>query len=241
LSDPVLIPSAVRHLFAEKIHDLPCCLTIDPPPPELRCSEPPSLAKGHVTYGVFNRAKKFSDSAVAIWARILRSDVRARLLIKDKDVDDQSVQLALREKFASHGVSADRIDILGSTPWVEHLAAYANVDLCLDPFPQNGGVSTWEALHMGVPVVARLGDGLPGRISGAILTSIGMSEWVAGSDDEYAEIALKNASRPDRLRTIRHELPGRIATSASGNPAAYTRAVEQAYRTMWEDYCGRAT
>jgi predicted O-linked N-acetylglucosamine transferase (SPINDLY family) len=240
-SDPILIPAAVRHLFAEGIFDLPCCLTIEPPPPELRCSEPPVLSKGHVTYGVFNRAKKISDGAIEIWARILDSDTRARLLIKDKEVDDQSVQLMLRDKFGRRGVPADRIDFLGSTPWVEHLAAYANVDLCLDPFPQNGGISTWEALHMGVPVVARLGDGLPARISGAILSSIGMGEWVAATDDGYAEIALKYASMPDRLRTIRHELPARIAKSASSNPAAYTRAVEQAYRTMWEDYCSRAT
>jgi predicted O-linked N-acetylglucosamine transferase (SPINDLY family) len=240
-SDPVAIPSAVRHLFAERIYDLPCLVIIEPPLSEMRCTEPPVLSKGHITYGVFNRIDKISDDAVRVWARILQSDVAARLLIKHHAVDDSSIRSTLRERFARHGLSADRIDLLGSTSREQHLAAYGQVDVCLDPFPQTGGVSTWEALHMGVPVVAKLGGGVSNRLSGAILSAIGMTEWVAADDDEYAGIALNHASVPDRLRTIRHELPARIAVSSEWGPAAYTRAVEEAYRAMWKEYCDRAT
>jgi len=77
------------------------------------------------------------------------------------------------------------------------------------------------------------------RLSAAILSSIGMTDWVASDDDEYVEIASRCASMPDRLRTIRHELPARIAMSSGCDPAGYTRAVEDAYRAMWGDYCGR--
>jgi len=238
-SDPVAIPSAVRHLFAERIYDLPCLIIIDPPPPDLRCVEPPVLSKGHVTYGVFNRINKISDDAVGTWARILRSDIAARLLIKHNALDDPSIRMALKSRFAGHGISEDRIDMLGATPRAEHVAAYGQVDVCLDTFPHSGGVSTWEALHVGVPVVAKLGNGVSSRLSGAILSAIGMTEWVAADDDEYAAIALKFASMPDRLRTIRRELPERIATTSGCDPAAYTRAVEQAYRTMWDEYCKR--
>jgi hypothetical protein len=48
------------------------------------------------------------------------------------------------------------------------------------------------------------------------------------------DVALR--STPDRLRKIRHELPDLIDRRCS--PAAYTRAVEAAYRTMWEKCCG---
>jgi predicted O-linked N-acetylglucosamine transferase (SPINDLY family) len=61
-----------------------------------------------------------------------------------------------------------------------------------------------------------------------------MTDWVAADDDEYVAIALR--STPDRLRTIRNELPGLIERRCS--PAEYTRAVEEAYRTMWQIYCG---
>src|SRR5262249_14536116 len=141
------------------------------------------------------------------------------------------------ERFAARGVSPDRIDFLGYTPREQHLAAFAKVDICLDPFPQNGGVSTWEALHMGVPVVAQLGHVPVSRLSGAILTSIGLSDWVAQNAGQYAAIAVERALMPDDLRQLRHALPATIADSASGNGARYTRAVEEAYRAMWREYC----
>jgi hypothetical protein len=62
-----------------------------------------------------------------------------------------------------------------------------------------------------------------------------MSAWIAADDDQYVDIALR--STPDRLRTIRIELPDFIG--AQCGPAPYTGAVEKAYRAMWEKYCVR--
>jgi predicted O-linked N-acetylglucosamine transferase (SPINDLY family) len=236
-SDPVTMPPSVRHLFAERLYDLPCIITTEPPPPGLRPADPPILAKGYVTFGVFNRMSKVSDDAVAVWAGILDRVPRSRLLMKDGALNEDSLRAVLTERFARHGVAPDRIDFLGYTPREQHLAAFGNVDICLDPFPQNGGVSTWEALHMGVPVVAKLGNVPVSRSSGAILCSLGMSDWVAASADEYVSIAVTRASMPDDLKTLRHALAGTIANSSSGNGLLYTRAVERGYRTMWEEYC----
>jgi predicted O-linked N-acetylglucosamine transferase (SPINDLY family) len=235
--DSVTMPQRDRHLFAEKLYDLPCIITTEPPPPGLRPAEPPVLSAGYVTFGAFNRVTKVSDDAVAVWARILERVPRSRLLMKDGALNEEALRAVLRDRFAGHGLAADRIDFLGYTPREQHLAAFANVDICLDPFPQNGGVSTWEALHMGVPVVAKLGDVPASRLSGAILSSLGMADWVAESTEEYVSIAATRASMPDALRTLRRALAATIAQSASGNGVLYTRAVEQGYRTMWEDYC----
>jgi predicted O-linked N-acetylglucosamine transferase (SPINDLY family) len=234
LSDPVAIPAEVRPTFAEQVYDLPCLMIVEPPPAELRCPEPPVTSNGYVTYGVLNRVSKISGAAIRVWARILQSDATSRLLIKDKLLDDASVQRSLLERFASHGIAPDRIAFQGATSREAHLAAHRHVDICLDPFPQGGGVTTWEALYMGVPVVAKLGDGVTSRVAGAILSSVGLSDWVGADEDEYVQIALK--STPDRLRTIRNELPGLIARRCS--PTEYTRAVEEAYRSMWQTYCG---
>jgi len=233
-SDPVAIPAEVRHLFAEQIYDLPSLIVIEPPPAELRCSVPPVMSNGYVTYGVLNRVSKISDAAIKVWARILSADVTSRLLIKDKLVDDPSIQRLLLERFACHDIAPARISFQGSTSREGHLAAHRCVDICLDPLPQGGGVTTWEALYMGVPVVAKLGNGVSSRVAGAILSSVGLSDWVAADDDGYVEIALRSA--PDRLRRIRSELPSLIEQRCGA--AEYTRAVEEAYRTMWQTYCG---
>jgi predicted O-linked N-acetylglucosamine transferase (SPINDLY family) len=94
-SDPVRAPSEVRHLFAEQIYDLPCALIIEPPPAELRASEPPVTSNGYMTYGVFTRASRLSNAVLAVWARILRSDITSRLLIKDYLLGDVSIQTRL--------------------------------------------------------------------------------------------------------------------------------------------------
>jgi predicted O-linked N-acetylglucosamine transferase (SPINDLY family) len=233
-SDPVMVPSEVRHLFAEQVCDLPCAIIIEPPPAELRCSEPPAMSNRYLTYGVFNRVSKLSNAVIDVWARILRAHPTSRLLIKDHLIDDVSTRSILLEKFAAHGIASDRICLLGSTSRDQHLAAYRRVDICLDPFPHGGGASSWEALHMGVPVVAKLGNAVSKRMAGAVLSALGMSDWVATDDDQYIDIALR--SNPDRLRTIRHELPDLIDRRCG--PAAYTRVVEAAYRAMWEKCCG---
>ena len=57
-SDPVAIPKAVRHLFAETIYDLPCLITMEPPPYDLQPSDPPVCTRGFITFGSFNRIGK---------------------------------------------------------------------------------------------------------------------------------------------------------------------------------------
>ncbi|MGJ4954937.1 tetratricopeptide repeat protein [Bradyrhizobium sp. HKCCYLRH2015] len=236
--DPVMAPLEVRHLFTEQIYDLPCLIIIEPPPAGLRSLEAPVTSNGHVTYGAFTRANRLSSAVLDVWARILRADVSARLLVKDYLLGDAAIQARLLADFAARGIAPDRIDLMGPTSRDEHLAAHRLIDIWLDPFPNGGGVSAWEALHMGLPVVSKLGNGMCSRAGGAILTAIGMADWVATTDDEYVDIALR--STPDRLRMIRHQLPDLIA--ARCGPAIYTRAVEAAYREMWQTYCrGRQT
>ena len=237
-SDRVSIPSEVRHLFKETIWDLPCFMTLDPLPTDIvRLAGFPALANGFVTFGVFNRVSKISDSAVKVWAQILDRLPGSKLLVKDGGLDDASVRDGLLARFVRNGVSTERIELLGATSRSDHLATLNRVDICLDPFPQNGGVSTWEALQMGVPVVAKLGNTLSGRVAGSILAAIDMQDWVAASAQDYVEIAVARSCRLDELADSRHALPGRIAASTAGNPVAYAGEVAKAYRSMWQTYC----
>src|ERR1700753_2948124 len=86
---------------------------------------------------------------------------------------------------------------------------------------------------MGVPMVSKLGNGVCSRAGGAILSAIGLAAWAATDDDHYVDIAL--LPTPDRLSTIRRQLPDLIAARCA--PSIYTREVEAAYRTMWQTYC----
>ena len=236
LADPILIPQAARHRFAEEIYDLPCSITIDPAT-GVGPSEPPMLRNGFVTFGVFNRTEKISDSALGVWSSILQQVPGAKIVVKNASLDDCLLRDTLLGRFAAHGIAADRVTCIGPTSHTQHLAEFANIDISLDPFPLNGGVSTWESLQMGVPVVSKLGLSASTRMGGAIVKAVGLDDWVAEDDEGYIAIACKFASLPARLRALRADLPGRVARSDAGNIEFYTRCVEEGYRTFWRRYC----
>jgi predicted O-linked N-acetylglucosamine transferase (SPINDLY family) len=130
---------------------------------------------------------------------------------------------------------------MGSTSRNDHLLAFAKVDISLDTFPQNGGISTWESLYKGVPVVAKLGNGASSRAGASIVAAVGLGDWVAEDDEGYAEIACRYAAQPSHLAKLRAELPAQIAASPAGNVEIYTREVEAGYRQFWRDYCAAAS
>jgi predicted O-linked N-acetylglucosamine transferase (SPINDLY family) len=232
-SDPVAIPSDVRHHYAEQIYDLPCLIALEPPNNVSRSELPPVSKNGFLTYGVFNRLSKCSDGAIALWSRLLSADPACRLIIKDHTLDEGETRRQLVDRLQANSVDPGRILLLGTTEREVHLAAFSEVDICLDPFPHGGGVSTWEALHMGVPVVTKLGNGVASRASGAILSAIGLTDWVAKDESGYFEIA-RRATR-ERLEALRRDLPSLIDRRCG--PLSYTRAVEGGYREMWRRYC----
>jgi predicted O-linked N-acetylglucosamine transferase (SPINDLY family) len=236
LADPVFIPEAVRHFFAEQIYDLPCGITLDAAS-SAQPTELPMLRNGFVTFGVFNRTEKISDAALCVWSAICQQIPESKIVVKNASLDDSLLRDTLLGRFGAHGIAADRVTCLGSTSHAQHLAEFANIDISLDPFPQNGGVSTWESLRMGVPVVCKLGRSACSRAGGAIVKAVGLDDWVAEDDDGYIAIARKFAALPAELRALRAELPTKIAASNAGNTEFYTRRVEEGYRSFWRRYC----
>jgi predicted O-linked N-acetylglucosamine transferase (SPINDLY family) len=235
-ADPVTVPEAARHLFAEEVYDLPAVITTDPLP-GAQPTPLPMLRTGHVTFGVFNRIDKISEPTLVVWSRLMRELPDSRIVIKNVALDDGFLRDRLIGRFVAHGVTENRVTCLGSSSRDQHIAAFADIDISLDPFPQNGGVSTWESLQAGVPVVAKLGNSASSRAASGIVTAVGLGSWVAADDDDYVAIARRHAADPAALARLRAELPGRVASSAAGNGAIYTRKVEEGYRSFWRHYC----
>src|SRR5215813_6160212 len=238
-SDPVSVAAAARPLFAETIYDLPCQITFEAAPYAPEPTDLPAQGRGAVTFGCLNRFGKVTAEVLEVWARVLDAVPGARLLLKDTALDDPALQAFARDTLAAQGIGPERITLRGGTPRIEHLATFGEVDIALDPFPQNGGASTWEALWQGVPVVAKLGITAPGRLSGAILSAVGLTDWIVTTDDGYARLAIAKAADLAALATLRRGLRAMVEASAAGNPVRYTRAVEDAYRTIWRRWCAQ--
>lgn len=233
LTDPVMIPPEVRPLFAEEAYDLPASLPFEAPVFAPEIMEPPVGRKGYLTFGSLNKFTKVTPEAMDLWARILNTVPSAHLLLKDGPFGQADEQARAKAFFAGKGIAAERLDLRGQTSHLQHLEAYHEVDIVLDTFPQNGGLTTWEALWMGVPVITKLGNQPSSRLSGGILHALALGDWVSLDEDGYVALAVQKASDLSALSAFRRDIRRRISESPAGNPELYTEAVEKGYREMW--------
>lgn len=236
-SDPVIIPASERGLFREQVWDLPLAIPFRSPHEAPPVTPPPSIRSGRTTFGCLNRLTKVTAPVVALWARLLRVCPDADLLIKDRALNDLAERRRITESFAQHGTPAERLRFMGGSNRYDHLASYSSVDIALDPFPLNGGITTMESLWMGVPVVAMLGKVAPARVSAAIMTSVGLSDWAVENLDDYVAVAAAKAADRPGLAALRSGMRDRFLKSPVGDVASYTREVERAYREIWRRWC----
>jgi predicted O-linked N-acetylglucosamine transferase (SPINDLY family) len=235
LSDPHLDPpESDLSGYSEKTVRLPrtywCYQPIDAPD----VAPLPALKSGRVTFGCMNVFAKVSQPALDLWARILRGTPGSRLMIHSPP-GAHLERLAAR--MLSAGVTADRVAFVATQPWDKYLETYGEIDICLDPFPYAGGITTCDALWMGAPVVSLSGQTAVGRGGRGILTNIGLAELVAYSPDEYARLAIELAQDLPRLQALRADMRRRMLQSPLMDAPALARDIEAAYRQMWRDRC----
>ena len=215
IGDSVSTPPDMRQRFTETVLRIePSRLCYAPPDYAPAPQPPPILRNGYPTFGSFNRLAKLAEPVVDLWARLLNVVPQARLLLKSAAFNHPATCKVFATRFQQRGIAANRLELRGSSTHSQMLAEYADVDIALDPFPYNGGVTTCEALWMGVPVVMLLGDSMLSRQSAALLTSAGLAHWIARTDDEWLAIVSELASQPQRLAQIRRSLRPMIASSA---------------------------
>jgi predicted O-linked N-acetylglucosamine transferase (SPINDLY family) len=236
-SDPILVPQEERKLLPEKVVDLPNFLGYWAAEPLPAPGPLPALGRGYVTFGSFNRLDKIQEPVVRAWAEILRALPEARVLIKNRWLADPAHRDRLIGLFAGNGIEPDRVELLSATTRADHFAAYRGVDLALDPFPHGGGMTTLDALWMGVPVVTFPGRTISSRLAAASLTAASLTDFIAPDLERYVALAIAKASDLPALAALRESLPARMASTAFGNPVRYARAVESAFRGMWQRWC----
>ena len=152
-------------------------------------------------------------------------------------LNNASVRERVVEQFSKAGVVADRIIMRGRTSWYEHTQTYNQIDIALDPFPQGGGVTALEGLMMGVPMITLRWPTIAGRGSASIMTTLGLTDWIAETQEQYVALAMQKASDLQSLAALRQKLRGIFTSSVIGDQAAYARAVEMEYRQLWREWC----
>jgi len=239
IADEVVIPSGTGQQFSESVWRLPeTHLNYVPREYSPAIDTAGESEHSRITFGCFNNLTKITGEAIELWASILHGVENSRMLIISQLFKDPEVAERVTAIFVHHGVEADRINLeYGVLEHSEFLKRYLHVDIALDTFPYNGVTTTCDALWMGIPVVAKMGDQFISRNSASILTALGLPELIAKSDQEYVEIAISLARDANKRKVLKAGLRNRFKESALGDAARFTLNLEQAYRGMWKKWC----
>jgi protein O-GlcNAc transferase len=220
--------------YRETVLRLPGGYACYGPPPDAPQVQPlPALSAEHVTFGSFNNPAKFSASILSAWAEVLRRVPGSVLLLKYDALEQPVIQQRLRQRFAELGVDPDRIRAEGHSDLREHMAAYGRVDIALDTQPYSGGLTTCDALWMGVPVVTFPGRIFASRHTQSHLTSAGCEQFVAADIRGYVELAVDWAGRIEELAELRQQLRERVRRSPLCDASTFARDLLALLQQAW--------
>jgi predicted O-linked N-acetylglucosamine transferase (SPINDLY family) len=238
LADSYTIPAGEEVWYREQVLRMPDgYVCYDPPRIAPEVGPLPAAKNGYLRFGSFNNLAKITSQVVEIWAQVLHGVPNSRLVLKYRGLDDVSVCQRYLGLFMAFGIDTSRVELTPRSPYVEYLAAYGDVDIALDPFPFGGGITTCEALWMGVPVITCPRETFASRHSLSHLSSVGLTETIARTLEEYVELAVSLAGDLPRLASLRAGLRQRMAASPLCDGQRFAANLMHVLRDAWQEWC----
>ena len=233
LSDPFLDPleNGDSH-YAEQTLHLQSYWCYQPIGTEPDVTPLPALKNGWITLGCLNHFAKVTEPVITAWRQILLALPQSRLIIHADEGAHRSLFLQQLE-----GIEPHRIQFVGKLRFEKYMAVYQEIDIALDPMPYSGGLTTIEALWMGVPLVTLAGQTAVGRGGLSLLSQLGLTDLVGRAPAEYVGIATRLAGDLPRLVELRETLRARMQSSPLMDAPRFARQMEEAYRLMWRNWC----
>lgn len=237
IGDAVHTPMAEQDRYVERLVHMPTDYICYEPPPYLPpASQSPAEHNGFTTFGTFSELTKIQPETIALWAAVLRANPDSQFFANGYLLADEARQGRLFSAFMDNGIPPDRIRIGTGGEHANFLEQYDQVDVIMDTWPYSGGLTTCEALVMGVPVVTLTGDRFSGRHATAHLRAAGFSEWAAKDEATFIEITSK-LCRDGISSARRREIRKQSLTSPLCDVAGFSAAFFERLGEEWQHLC----
>lgn len=235
LGDAIHTPPVDDSHYVERVVRLPGdYLCYRPPAYVPAVAVAPGLKQGRITFGCFSEITKINPTAVARWAAVLKAIPTATFIANNRLFADGATQGKLLSQFMDAGIGTDRIQIRTGGAHEDFLAQYAEVDVILDTTPYSGGLTTCEALLMGVPVLTVPGDRFCGRHAAAHLTHGGYPEGVCTDVADMVRKAQALAADLVALAELRKALREKFLGSPVCDVVGFARGFYATLRQEWQ-------
>jgi predicted O-linked N-acetylglucosamine transferase (SPINDLY family) len=232
IGDAETVPEVFAPQFVEGLWRLPRPWLARRPESTL----PPAFSESRdpvAVLGSFNQLVKVRDETLRYWAAALNAVPSSRLVIKDRSVADGESRERIAHTLTGLGVDAGRISFLAHVgSWEDHMNTYNQLDVALDTTPWSSATTGFDALAMGVPLVAIRGGCTAARMSASILKGLGKPEWIAETPEQFAAIVARLCADLPALRASKQELRSRVQASPLFDGVDLSRQLEQAFLAM---------
>ena len=237
IADSVVIPNNQKDHYSEKIIYLPNTYQATDNKRFISNKKILKVDLGLPSEGFifccFNNVHKISPTEFNIWMRLLIAvDGSVLWLYSQNDL----VKTNLRQEAENRGVAGERLIFAERMPQEDHLARLQLADLFIDTFHYNAHTTCSDAIWAGLPVVTKLGQGFPARVAGSILKSIGLSELVTQSYEEYELLIMTLAKDRNYLKNVKEKLTRNQLSKALFNTELFTKHLETGYSSAYQKY-----
>jgi protein O-GlcNAc transferase len=235
IADPVVLPSADRRFYTEKVVELPGCYQVNDRKRaiagEISTRRAVGLPESGFVFCCFNNSFKITREVFDVWMRLLRQIEGSVLWLLR---DNRAAERSLCREAEARGVAATRLVFAERLPLARHLARHELADIFLDTLPYNAHTTASDALWAGLPVITCVGKAFPGRVSASLLKGVGLANLVTTSLADYELLAQHLAMAPDALAAIKATLRENRLSSTLFDTDRFVSGIEAAYVRMRE-------
>ena len=159
-----------------------------------------------------------------------------RHFLKNMELNDTYLKKKIINIFKKNNINSDSIILEGFSPRNELFASYNRVDIALDPFPYSGGVTSFEAIWMGTPVLTKRGFNFSSHTTESINHNCGMSDWIANDENKYITKAIEFSANLKKLSEIKKNLRQTALESPLFNSSLFAKQLDNVLWKMWNNF-----
>ena len=233
IADKTIIPETHKKYYCENILYLPSWQANDSKKEvstKIMTKKDFGIPEDTFVFCSFNSSYKITPEAFNLWSQILNQVQKSVLLLIS---ENQTTIQNLKNEIKSRGIDPNRLIFVEDMQSSEHLARFKLMDLSLDTFPLNGGVTSSDSLRMGIPVLTYIGNTFGSRIGASVLTALDLNELIAKTPKEYIEIAVDIAKNPKTFNSLKKKLKKSLQNSLLFNSKLYCEHLEDAFKKIY--------